>query len=64
MNHPCFGRRSLLLTSLAVLAAPAWSQNDRAIKIVVPFAPGGGNDVFARQMAKSLGELRSQSIIV
>jgi tripartite-type tricarboxylate transporter receptor subunit TctC len=30
----------------------------------VPFAPGGGNDVFARQMAKSLGELRKQSVIV
>lgn len=30
----------------------------------MPFAPGGGNDVFARQMAKSLGELRSQSVMV
>ncbi len=64
MNHSCFGRRSLLLASLAVLGTPAWSQNARAIKIVVPFAPGGGNDVFARQMAKSLGELRNQSVIV
>lgn len=36
----------------------------KPLKILVPFAPGGGNDVFARQMAKSLGELRLQSVIV
>ena len=44
---------------------PAWAQpGGRPIKIIVPFAPGGGNDVFARQMAQSLGELRQQSVIV
>jgi tripartite-type tricarboxylate transporter receptor subunit TctC len=64
MNHLRPGRRSLLLGALVALGAPAWAQNAKAIKIVVPFAPGGGNDVFARQMAKSLGELRSQSVIV
>lgn len=64
MNHLFRGRRSLLLGALAALAVPAWAQNTKAIKIVVPFAPGGGNDVFARQMAKSLGELRNQSVIV
>ncbi|ABE43184.1 Bug family tripartite tricarboxylate transporter substrate binding protein [Polaromonas sp. JS666] len=64
MNHLRPERRSLLLGALAALAAPAWAQNAKAIKIVVPFAPGGGNDVFARQMAKSLGELRNQSVIV
>ena len=30
----------------------------------MPFAVGGGNDVFARQMAKGLGELRKQGVIV
>lgn len=64
MNHLRTGRRSLLLGALAALGAPAWAQNAKAIKIVVPFAPGGGNDVFARQMAKSLGELRNQSVMV
>lgn len=57
-------RRIVLLGSLASISVSAWAQNTKPIKIVVPFAPGGGNDVFARQMAKSLGELRSQSIIV
>jgi tripartite-type tricarboxylate transporter receptor subunit TctC len=63
MNLP-LKRRALLLASLAAAGLPALAQDGKAIKIVVPFAPGGGNDVFARQMAKSLGELRRQSVIV
>jgi tripartite-type tricarboxylate transporter receptor subunit TctC len=57
-------RRSFLAGSLALAAAPLMAQNARPIRIIVPFAPGGGNDVFARQMAKGLGELRNQSVIV
>jgi len=63
MNFP-LKRRALLLASLASAGLPAFAQDSKPIKIVVPFAPGGGNDVFARQMAKSLGELRKQSVIV
>ncbi|WP_418146051.1 tripartite tricarboxylate transporter substrate binding protein [Variovorax paradoxus] len=58
-------RRGLLLGLLAAAGLPAHAQNDaRPIRIVVPFAAGGGNDVFARQMAKGLGELRKQGVIV
>lgn len=64
MNALLLKRRELLLASLASAGLPAWAQDGKAIKIIVPFAPGGGNDVFARQMAKSLGELRRQSVIV
>src|SRR2546428_5067159 len=64
MKRLPFTRRSLLLASLATLGVPAWAQSAKPLKIVVPFAPGGGNDVFARQLAKSLGELRKQSVIV
>ncbi len=47
------------------LGMPAWAQSQaKPIRIIVPFTPGGGNDVFARQMAKSLGELRQQSVVV
>ena len=63
MKSPIFSRRSLL-AALALAQLPAWAQGSKPIKIIVPFAPGGGNDVFARQMAKSLGELRNQSVIV
>jgi len=62
-------RRALLLGAAAAAAAaacaPAWAQlSSKPIRIVVPFTPGGGNDVFARQMAKSLGALRNQSVVV
>ena len=34
------------------------------MRIVVPFAAGGGNDIFARQMAQRLAELRAQAVVV
>ncbi len=57
-------RRALLLTGLGLLAGKAWAQGARPLKIIVPFAPGGGNDVFARQMAKGLGDVRPEGVIV
>ncbi|MDQ0589293.1 Bug family tripartite tricarboxylate transporter substrate binding protein [Variovorax paradoxus] len=59
-------RRGLLLGLVAAAGLPARAQqaDARPIRIVVPFAAGGGNDVFARQMAKGLGELRKQGVIV
>ncbi|KQX88988.1 Bug family tripartite tricarboxylate transporter substrate binding protein [Variovorax sp. Root473] len=59
-------RRELLLGLLAAAGLPAHAQQSDAkpIRIVVPFAAGGGNDVFARQMAKGLGEVRKSGVIV
>jgi len=64
-------RRHLLAAvpalGLAAAAAPnAWAQNRRqkATRIIVPFAPGGGNDVFARQLAHSLTEMFKRNVIV
>jgi len=59
-------RRELLLGLLAAAGLPALAQQSDAkpIRIVVPFAAGGGNDVFARQMAKGLGEVRKSGVIV
>ncbi|OEZ27337.1 Bug family tripartite tricarboxylate transporter substrate binding protein [Variovorax boronicumulans] len=59
-------RRELLLGLLAAAGLPAHAQQSDAkpIRIVVPFAAGGGNDVFARQMAKGLGEVRTSGVIV
>jgi tripartite-type tricarboxylate transporter receptor subunit TctC len=61
-------RRALVMGAMgavAPLGMPAWAQfQAKPIRIIVPFTPGGGNDVFARQMAKSLGELRQQSVVV
>ncbi len=50
--------------ALAMIARQSYAQSDRALKLIVPFAPGGGNDVFARALVKGLSELRGQAIIV
>ncbi len=67
-------RRTVLGLSTAVLlgamAAPAFSQESAAsypskpIRIVVPNPPGGTSDILARSLAKELGEMLKQNIIV
>ncbi|MBV8840055.1 MAG: tripartite tricarboxylate transporter substrate binding protein [Alphaproteobacteria bacterium] len=53
--------------ALLALAAPAAAQGDypnRMIKIVVGFAAGGGNDIFARLVGAKLSELIGQNVII
>jgi tripartite-type tricarboxylate transporter receptor subunit TctC len=61
-------RRQFVSGLLALAASGASAQASAPpaglLHLVVPFAPGGGNDVFARQMARGLGELRGQTIVV
>lgn len=65
--HPTLSRRHLL-TALAgsCLAFPslanAWPQ--RTVRIIVPFAPGGGADVSARVLAEQFAPALGQSVIV
>ena len=47
-----------------IFTQTSYAQILKPIKIVVPFAPGGGNDVIARQIAKDLGQIRNHSILV
>ncbi|WP_439709476.1 Bug family tripartite tricarboxylate transporter substrate binding protein [Delftia tsuruhatensis] len=54
---------STAAAALAACALPAWAQK-RGSRLVVPFAPGGGNDVFARQMAHGLNESFGYGMIV
>ncbi len=51
----------------AALAWPAMAQGnwpDRAIRVIVPFSPGGSNDVLARSLSERLTVLLGQSVVV
>ena len=53
-------RRHLLASAAALgLSGTSWAQNypSKAVRLVVPYAPGGGLDVFNRPMSIKLAEL-------
>jgi tripartite-type tricarboxylate transporter receptor subunit TctC len=54
------------LAVCAVLAAPAYSQEYpvKPVRVIVPFAPGGGSDITARQFSHKLSEYLGQQFVV
>jgi tripartite-type tricarboxylate transporter receptor subunit TctC len=61
-----FFRIALSLLSLCALASPVTAADypDHAIRLIVPFAPGGGTDVLARIVADNLHKKWGQPVIV
>lgn len=64
-----FSRRWLLTSGAAAIlvmsvGARAAGYPDKAIKIIVPFAPGAGTDAMGRLLAQKLGELLNVSAVV
>jgi len=50
------------LASTAATAAEAWPT--QPLKMIVGFAPGGGNDILARILAKELQQSLGQTVVV
>ena len=57
---------AFLVAAAAFVSLPCWAQDypAKTIRIVVPLAPGGGNDTTARLVAKKLTESMRQQVIV
>jgi tripartite-type tricarboxylate transporter receptor subunit TctC len=66
---PSVGRRSLLLSCVASVAAPAVVRAEapwpsKPIRFVVPLGPGGATDIVMRILAPKVGEMLGQSCVV
>ncbi|MGO4329081.1 tripartite tricarboxylate transporter substrate binding protein [Cupriavidus sp. 2TAF22] len=73
MYHPTLSKRiataMLSLAGLAGMAGAAAAADaarfpSQTIRLIVPFAPGGGNDILARAIAPGMSKLLGQQVIV
>lgn len=68
MEEPLSKKLCHALTAVFVLTVPATllaqSYPDKPIRLIVPFSPGGTNDILARMVANRLSETLGESMIV
>jgi tripartite-type tricarboxylate transporter receptor subunit TctC len=61
LKRAVFAAAGILVT---VPPHSAWCQTTRTIKVVVPYAPGGGVDALARILADQIGRARGPTIVI
>ena len=67
MNNSFHFSTALAITLIAAVATTAIAQQPyptKPIRLIVPFAPGGGNDYLARLVGQKLGERLGQAFVV
>jgi len=67
MNGKRAAYAALAVTAVSAILAPAYSAEtypSRVIRYIIPFAPGGGQDTVARQLAPRLSEGLGQQVVV
>src|SRR5258705_13989284 len=55
-----------LVAGASLFALPALAQTypSKTVRVIVPFAPGGGSDITARQVSQKLSEQLGQQFVV
>lgn len=57
--------RAIAIAAALLCAPGAWcAYPDKPVRMLVPFAPGGGSDIVARLLAQKTGALWNQSVVV
>jgi len=67
-NLVCRSLKLLLLTALPAIAVPSMAATpdypNRPVRVLIPFAPGGGSDIAARLVGNKLSERMGQPLII
>ena len=68
LHKKLIGLASFALLALSMAAPPTQSQEvaypTRAIRVIVPFPPGGGIDVAVRIIGQELGDAVGQPVVI